>query len=247
MLRIAAETCRFLPATRVTDATAVLTLKTLVFEPLLRWVEGGRAAPALFSRWDISESGRRWVFHLRDGAVFHDGVACTSEHVLHTIQGILDSVDMFGMKWSYSRYLADAKLSAPTARSFVVENPEPFADILDILSEFFVAREDASGAAIIGTGPYRVEAFEQDSWAELRRVGDTPGPARIRFRAVPTPEARIAALVAGEADVGIQLEREARAPVERKLDWGKGLNTLSVMHYLNCFSGRSLTRWRGWR
>jgi peptide/nickel transport system substrate-binding protein len=236
-LRLAAETCRFLPTTRITDATAVLTLKTLVFEPLLRWVEGGRAAPALFSHWDVAEGGRRWTFRLREGATFHDGVPCTSQHVLHAIQGVLDSVDTFGMKWSYSRYLANATLSTPTAGSFLVENPEPFADILDILSEFFVAREDASGAPIVGTGPYRVEAFEHDAWADLRRVGDTPGPERILFRAVPGPEARIAALVAGEADAGIQLEREARTPAEAKLAWGKGLNTLSVMHYLNCFSG----------
>lgn len=236
-LRIAAKTCRFLPATRVTDETAVLTLKTLVFEPLLRWVEGGRAAPALLSQWDIEQEGRRWVFHIRPGAVFHDGLPCTAGHIIETIEGILGSVDMFGMKWSYSRYLARATLSAPAPDRFVVENPEPFADILDILSEFFIARADPSGAPILGTGPYRVESFEPERRAELRRVGDTPGPERITFMAVPKPEDRIAALVAAEADVAIQLERPAQGAAEARLDWGRALNTLSCMHYLNCFEG----------
>ncbi len=233
-LRLAAKSCRFLPASRVTDEQAVLTLKTLVFEPLLRWVEGGRAAPALVAHWDMADGGRRWTFHLRPGATFHDGVACTARHVLDTIEGILDSVDMFGMRWSYSRYLAHAKLSAPAPDRFVVENPEPFADILDILSEFFIARADATGAPILGTGPYRVEAFEQERWAELVRVGATPGPERISVRAVATPEDRFAALTSGEADLATQLERP---PGGHGLEWGQALNTLSCMHYLNCFEG----------
>lgn len=233
-LRLALRSCRFLPATRVTDEQAVLTLKTLVFEPLLRWVEGGRAAPALVSHWDVGAEGRRWTFHLREGARFHDGVPCTAEHVLATIRGILDSVDMFGMKWSYSRYLARATLSAPTSRSFVVENPEPFADILDILTEFFIVRADSTGAPILGTGPYRVEDYEPEGWAALRRVGGTAGPERITIRAVPEAAARLAALAAGEADAATQLEC---APGGHGLAWGQALNTLSCMHYLNCAEG----------
>ena len=51
MLTIALEKVDFLPATRVTDDTSVLTLKNLVFEPLLRWDAGGSTKPALFSHW----------------------------------------------------------------------------------------------------------------------------------------------------------------------------------------------------
>ncbi|WP_270933982.1 ABC transporter substrate-binding protein [Falsiroseomonas oryzae] len=236
-LRIAAEACLFLPGGRVTDDTSVLTLKTLVFEPLLRWTEGGRAAPALLARWEVGDGGRRWLFHLRDGAVFHDGVACTSRHVLDTIEAVLGSVDMFGMKWSYSRYLARARLSTPTPSTLLVENPEPFADILDILSEFFVAREDAAGAPVLGTGPYRVTGFAEGV-AELARVGDAPGPERISFRAIPHAEDRMAALHSGEADVAMQLERMQAGPrFEDRFAWGRQVSTLSVMHYLNCAEG----------
>ncbi|WP_237213690.1 ABC transporter substrate-binding protein [Falsiroseomonas oryziterrae] len=236
-LRLAAETCRFLPPARVTDAAATLTLQMLVFEPLLRWTDGGRVVPALFSHWDVEEDGRRWTFHIRDGARFHDGVAVEAQHVLDTIEGILGSVDMFGMKWSYSRYLRDARITAPTRTSLRVENPEPFADILDVLAEFVLVRADAAGAPVLGTGPYRVESFVPEQSADLRRVGDTPGPERITVLATPGHEARIAALVAGEVDVGMQLEREAANEREAALEWGRGLNGLSVMHYLNCFEG----------
>ncbi|HEV7265074.1 MAG TPA: ABC transporter substrate-binding protein [Falsiroseomonas sp.] len=237
-LTIAAEKCRFLPSGRVTDDTSVLTLKTLVSEPLVRWTEGGRVAPALFARWEVGAGGRRWLFHLREGAVFHDGKPCVAEDVLAMIQGVLGSVDMFGMKWSYSRYLAAARLSAPTRTTLLVENPEPFADILDIFSEFFICREDASGAPVLGTGPYRVTGFAQDGFAELSRVGDTPGPERITFRAIAHASARMAALNDGDADVAMQLEKLEHGPrFEDAFAWGRAVSTLSVMHYLNCFAG----------
>ena len=40
--------------------------------------------------------------------MFHDGVPCTVQHVLDFIAGIMQSVDTFGMRWSYARYLAQA-------------------------------------------------------------------------------------------------------------------------------------------
>ncbi len=237
-LRIVAEACRFLPGGRVTDDTSILTLKTLVFEPLLRWCEGGVVAPALLARWETGEGGRRWLFHLRDGATFHDGKPCTTDDILTFIGQVLGSRDMFGMKWSYARYLAAARLSAPTRSTLLVENPEPFADILDIFAEFFVCREDASGQPILGTGPYRVTDFAQEAFAALARVGSSDLPDRITFRAVASPEERMASLRDGSADVAMQLERLAAGPdFSEPFAWGRALNTLSVMQYLNCAEG----------
>jgi peptide/nickel transport system substrate-binding protein len=237
-LRIAAEKCRFLLAGRVTDDTSVLTLKTLVLEPLVRWREGGRVAPALLARWDVAEGGRRWAFHIRDGATFHDGKPCEAKDVLAHVQAVLGSVDTFGMPWSYARYLAHARITAAGRRTVLVENPEPFADILDIFAEFFISRDDPRGAPVLGTGPYRVEGYEEERSAELVRVGAGPGPERIAFLAVPRAEDRMAALRDGAADAAMQLERIAAGPrFEATLEWGRAVNTLSVMQYLNCAAG----------
>jgi peptide/nickel transport system substrate-binding protein len=233
-LRLAAPKCRFMPAGRVTDDTSILTLKTLVFEPLLRWRDG-LVEPGLLARWEVSEGGRRWLFHLRPGAVWHDGLPCTSDHILDFIRAILGSVDTFGMRWSYARYLAEARLSAPSRDALLVENPTPFADILDIFSEFFPARDTPAGQPILGTGPWRVTGYAEDAVAELARVD---GNGRLTFRAMPEAEARLAALRQGEADVAMSLERlEAGPDFAPGLDWGRAVNTLSVMFYLNCREG----------
>ncbi|KAI8224690.1 hypothetical protein K4K54_005134 [Colletotrichum sp. SAR 10_86] len=136
-LRISLENVDFRLPTQVTDDASVTALKSLVFEPLLRWQPHGKIQPGLFDRWAHSDDGRTWDFHIRDGAVFHDGKPCTSEDVVSYILGLLDSRDYFGMRWSYSRYFARATLSAPDAGTVRVENPEAFAHVLDIFCEFW--------------------------------------------------------------------------------------------------------------
>jgi peptide/nickel transport system substrate-binding protein len=234
MPTIALERVDFLPADRVTDDNSILTLKNLVFEPLLRWQTGGQVAPALFSHWTHADGGRRWEFFIREGAVFHDGVACGPEHITGFIDGILSSVDMFGMKWSYTRYLADATIRAGSARSVVVENPEPIADILDIFSEFYICRADAGGRPVLGTGPYRVEAFERGVSARL-----VSGDGRVvEVRCEADAEARYRLLKAGAVDAALNLERmHGRIDFDPEWQWGQAVNTLSVMYYLNCASG----------
>lgn len=236
MLHIALEKIDFLPANRVTDDTSILTLKNLVFEPLLRWQPGGRAAPALFSHWTHSADGRHWRFTIRSGATFHDGVACTAGHVIAFIDGILNSVDMFGMKWSYARYLANATIAASASDTVTVDNPEPLADILDIFSEFYICRQNAAGQAVLGTGPYRVDEFAAGQFARLQPGTGDLNP--IAAHCVRDAGERYARLTAGRVDAALNLERMQEAvDFDPRFHWGKAVNTLSVMYYLNCSTG----------
>lgn len=236
-LTIAFEKVYFLPPTRVTDDTSVLTLKNLVFEPLLKW-DNGFVHPALFDRWTHSPDGRQWAFFIRAGATFHDGKPCVAQDIIAFIDGILDAVDMFGMKWSYARYLADAVIKADGDGIITVENPRPIADILDIFSEFYICRIAPDGTATLGTGPYRVTAFEAGVRADLEKAGASSGIMNIVAVASPTAEQRYDLLKAGTVDAALNLERvEGRLDFSSAFSWGKAVNTLSVMYYLNCQQG----------
>ncbi|MBL8702683.1 MAG: hypothetical protein JNK67_30160 [Alphaproteobacteria bacterium] len=237
-ITIALEKVDFFPANRVTDDTSILTLKNLVFEPLLRWRPGGQVGPGLLGSWTHAEDGRRWRFDIRPGATFHDGKPCTAEDILAYIDGILGAVDTFGMKWSYARYLADARFSIPTAGSIALVNPEPIADILDIFSEFYIARTAPDGSATLGTGPYRVMEFAAKRSVTLERVGAGDGYRRIVAHCVPAADERLAALRAGQVDAAANLERAStRLAFDDALTWGRQSNTLSVIYYLNCLRG----------
>ncbi|QCI99323.1 ABC transporter substrate-binding protein [Agrobacterium larrymoorei] len=237
MLTISLEKIDFLPPTRVTDDTSVLTLKNLVFEPLLRWNKGF-VQPGLFSHWTNAEDGRNWTFHIREGAVFHDGKPCVAGDIISFIDGILDAVDTFGMKWSYARYLKDANISADGDAIVRVTNPTPIADILDIFSEFYICRIDAEGRPILGTGRYRVSEYEPQKRAVLEKVNGASGPDCIVALAEKHADIRYEQLRSGLADAASNLERvEGGLDFSPDYQWGKAVNTLSVMYYLNCSNG----------
>lgn len=235
-LTIGLEKVDFLAPNRVTDDTSVLTLKNLVFEPLLKW-ENGLVRPALFDRWSHSPDGREWRFTLRENAMFHDGKPCVAADIIGFIADILEAVDTFGMKWSYARYLANAEITADGDAAIRVRNPEPIADILDIFSEFYICRFDADGRPLLGTGRYRVAEYEALKRVVLARVSGN-GPTHIEALAERSAELRHALLAGGKLDAALNLERiEEKLTISDQFQWGQAVNTLSVMYYLNCQQG----------
>jgi len=230
---IAMEKVDFLPPNRVTDDASVLTLKNLVLEPMLSW-QDGKIAQGLFDRFALSEDGRHWQLELRQDARFHDDTPVQAQHAKAFIEEILKARDMFGMPWSYARYLDGAEITAEGLR-LSIRTPEPFADLPDILSEFYLPRPDAKGEPTLGTGPWAVESFTRGAEAVLSHRADG---RRLRFVAIPRAEDRLAALQDGTVQAAMHMERLARP--RRALDgfiWHEQAITLSVIAYMNGASG----------
>ncbi|PJE30931.1 peptide/nickel transport system substrate-binding protein [Pseudooceanicola antarcticus] len=230
---IALEKIDFLPPDRVTDDCSVLTLKSLVLEPMLRWLDG-EIRPGLFAKWRLDDSGCRWQLHLPQGKAFHDGTPVLAQHAAEFITRILDSRDMFGMPWSYARYLAGAQITAD-GPTLTIETPKPFPDLPEILSEFYLPRMDAAGRPVLGTGPWQVEDFTAGQQVLLRRREDG---RQLRFVAMPLAEDRLAALQAGQVQAATHMERLEH--ILRGIDgfaWQEQTSTLSVMAYMNGFEG----------
>ncbi|MEO3474708.1 ABC transporter substrate-binding protein [Roseomonas sp. CAU 1739] len=237
MLTIALERVEFLPLGRVTDDTSILTLRSLVFEPLCQWRDG-RVGPGLLGAWHHEDGGHAWTFALRRGARFHDGKVCTAEDVVQAIAAHLRGTDMFGMPWAYARYLAGARITAEGPGLLSISTPEPLADLPEILAEFFVMRAATDGAMTIGTGPYRVLDQAAGSYAILEAVEPGRAATRIGLVAERDAEERHRLVAAGEVEAAANLERMAdprrRAP---DLLWTEAANTLSVMFYLDARHG----------
>lgn len=96
------------------------------------------------------------------------------------------------MKWSYYRYLAHAEITTEDERTITVKNPVPIADILDILTEFYVSRLAADGKLVLGTGPYRVAEFDiEGGRVVLERVDSSRRTEHIIVTAEPRAEERL--------------------------------------------------------
>ena len=233
---IAMEKVDFLPPNRVTDDTSILTLKSLVMEPMLGW-SSGRPRAALFDRFDLSPDGLVWRLELRSEATFHDGTGVRAEDAKAFIEAILSAWDMFGMPWSYARYLDGAVLTA-NGGVLSVATPLPFPDLPDILAEFFLSRADARGQPLLGTGAWRVIDFAAGETTTLEAADGR----RLRFVALPSAESRLDALLSGKVDAAMHLERldlpRRSLPGMRRHEQPV---TLSVIAYLNGREGAFLS------
>src|SRR5512147_697462 len=56
-----------------------------VFEGLTTWSEDNQVIPNLAKSWDITDGGRTYVFHLKQGVKFHNGREMTADDVAFSI------------------------------------------------------------------------------------------------------------------------------------------------------------------
>ena len=61
-----------------------------LFSGLVRLDEDLRIAPALAERWEVHDGGTRYVFHLRQGALFHSGKRVTAHDVKYSLERAAD-------------------------------------------------------------------------------------------------------------------------------------------------------------
>ncbi|KXH34799.1 hypothetical protein CSAL01_00380 [Colletotrichum salicis] len=245
VLRLSLENVDFRLPIQVTDDNSVTALKSLVFEPLLRWQPHGRVKPGLFDRWQHSPDARVWHFHIRDDAYFHNNEPCKAKYVVAYIKALLDSRDYFGMRWSYSRYFAQTKFSAEDDRTVKVVNAEPFADIEGVFCKFWPSRIDKNGKPVLGTGPFRVVEFEREGGngrAVLQRLNPMrhDSPHTITATMESSAAGRLRLLREGEVDSALNLERVDDLNLldfDSSLRWGRVTSTLSAIYYLNCTEG----------
>jgi len=81
------------------------------------------------------------------------------------------------------------RISAPDARSVLIETRTPTSVLGYALTGVFIARASASPAGFVGTGPYRVAAFEPGERRELERFPEANGPRPFLARVVFEPAA----------------------------------------------------------
>lgn len=177
--------------------------------------------PGLARSWDISEDGLTYTFHLRNDVTFHDGTAFNAEAVRINLERIL-APDTNSLK--AAQLLGPVMdVQAPDAETVIIILNEPFAPLLDGLSQPYLGI--ASPAALaeyddatyqfhqVGTGPYRfveyivndrlvLEANPDYDWGPSTVTNQGP-PAiqRIVFRFYTDPAARSLALQSGEVQI----------------------------------------------
>jgi ABC-type transport system substrate-binding protein len=196
----------------------------LVFETLVSTDEQGNLVPSLCEKWDFLEEGRSLLVTLRRGARFHDGNPLTARDVKTSFERAIRLrrremsaafVVIRGVAEFHAGQASEVDgLVVRSDRELEIRISEPLpiypAFLTDPTTGIVRAPESPEGAAVIGTGPFRLAAQEPN---RILLEGDpgywkgaAPPLGQIEFRIMPSAAAIAAGLRSGVLDLGRDLE-----------------------------------------
>ncbi|UVJ43307.1 ABC transporter substrate-binding protein [Pseudomonas sp. LS1212] len=163
-----------------------------LYNRLVEFEKGGTVVtPALATRWEVSEDGLSYTFHLREGVVFHDNKAFTpsrhfnADDVLFTFNRMLDKQHPFRKAYptefpyfvgmSLDKNIARVEKSDPMTVVFTLNSVDAAfiqnlaMSFASILSAEYAEQLLTSGKPSdithkpIGTGPFKFQRYQKDS------------------------------------------------------------------------------------
>lgn len=227
------------------------SVSRLVFSGLVRLGPDAAPEPDLAESWDILDDGRRYVFHLRRGLLWHDGEPLTADDVLFTFEAI--RAPGFRGDPALAALFSDLTVKTPDPLTVEVTLPEPFAPFLSYASVGIVPRHLLGGLSAdalfeapfnqrpVGSGPYRLESVGADAAtlvaSETYHFG-RPYIERIELRFYRDNAELIAALRDGELHgaffrPGLSVADRSAIDEHRRFDRAALLTDNYTLIYLN--------------
>ncbi|VVO32380.1 ABC transporter substrate-binding protein [Pseudomonas fluorescens] len=193
-----------------------------VYNTLSEIAVDGTAIPELAQSWESSPDARIWTFKLRQGVTFHNGKSLTVEDVVASINHHLGEKSTSAAK----TVLGDvAQVRAQGTDAVVFELHSGNADFSYVVADYhLVIMPSKDGVADwragVGTGGYRLKAFDPGVRMALERSPDYWKPGRAHFASaeligIADGAARINALVTGQVDVINKVDLKTVALLKR--------------------------------
>ena len=179
---------------------------TNVFEGLTRFGPDGSVNPGLAERWEVSDDGRTYTFHLRSGVAFHDGTAMDADDVVFSLDRAHAQESVNAQKGLFEGIETVEAVDPLTVRVTLAAPDRAFPFKMAWGDAVIVAPESVDGIkqAPVGTGAFRFDDWVQGDRIELVRNDDYWGePAaleRATFKFISDPSAAFAAVMAEDLD-----------------------------------------------
>ncbi len=194
-------------------------INILLFNGLTAHDGENRVVPGLAKSWDYDEATHTYTFHMEEGAKWHDGAPVTAEDVKFTIEAIMDPENGSENAPNYEDVEEITVIDEHTI-SFRLTAPNvAFLDYMTmaVLPKHLLEGEDMQESAFfrnpVGTGPYRLESWDEGQAIVLVRNEDYfKEPAnieRIVFKIVPDDNAQAMQMKSGELDMALLTPRDA--------------------------------------
>jgi peptide/nickel transport system substrate-binding protein len=215
-----------------------------IYESLTGYDEKTNIVPALAQKWEITNGGKTYVFHLRPNVKFHNGQAMTAEDVKYSIERVLDPKTASPWR-DWLILIKEIKVVDPLTVQMNLEGPSP-----DLLGAFAALRASAiipKGLAeqenlkikAVGTGPFKlVEYVPQDHITYARNPdywdARLPYLDGMTFKILTEENTRIAALRAGQIQYAVLTAQGVASLQEAPgITVLKSPNAWVALHYIN--------------
>lgn len=149
------------PATALAGPASVIARQ--VFDTLVQYRDvSSDLEPGLATQWSVSRDGLVWTFRLRDGVRFHDGTALTAQHVVDSLERVIQpNAPHAPVPNAASRLVRGVpgvvkEIRAVDARTVQIALLLPYAPLPAVLAHpaFSIVLASALDQRWIGTGPF---------------------------------------------------------------------------------------------
>ena len=175
-----------------------------IFEGLTRFGPDGAVLPGLAERWEVSEDGLTYTFHLRAGVTFHDGTTMDAEDVVFSLDRARAEDSTNAQKALFAGIETVTAVDATTVAVQLTAPNGNFPFNMAWGDAVIVAPESIENAATapVGTGPFTFAEWVQGDHVTIKRNdaywGAAPALAEATFKFISDPNAAFAAMMAGD-------------------------------------------------
>ncbi len=191
-------------------------LGELMYSGLTRLGSGMEIVPDLAESWTADDALTEWSFKLRAGARFHDGQPVTADDVAASLTAVLDKNTGSPGRRNLGPIESVAAASSDTVsiRTSVGygDLPSALAYSTAKIAPADVVRNDLGRLSreAIGSGPFKLVGYEPDRLIVVEKNPDyfiegLPHLDRVEVMVFPDSAAEMAALVAGEIDIALEV------------------------------------------
>ena len=206
-----------------------------VFEGLVKPDSDGNYVCAVASDYSVSDDGLVYTFTLRDGVVFHNGAACTTDDVLYSFETCA-ATSVTAAVVSALSAISDIKAEGS---NIVITLSTPNPDFISYVSSVYIVPKDYADQATkpVGTGPFKFVSHSIQENFIIERHAEYYGTGaklnKVTYKVYEDITALYTALNSGSLDLAAHISADQAAGLTNGYNVLEGTMNLVQALYLN--------------